>query len=212
MAVAYCLLSVAWLPIALSFVNCSCLKPLLSILFIGILLFSLCGYRLVIDVLQQKAQSSLSAQINRGIAEQELISLKVPASLPYYTNSKDFQYISGEVRIDGTLYQYVKRRIYNDTIEYLCLRNPVKTKLLNAREQFYQLAYNLQVNNPEDGQQHTVIKPLLLEYCPAAKMPFLPSMSVALKSLPPFSMRPLLALPIPAPAQPPERNRFLKMC
>lgn len=188
------------------------MKPLLSILFTGILLFSLCGYRLVIDVLQQRAQNNLTAQINKGVDEQELISLKVPASLPYYTNSKDFQYISGEVQIDGAYYQYVKRRIYNDTFEYLCLRNPVKTKLLSAREHFYQLAYNLQVNNTEDGQQPSVIKPLLLEYCPAAKLPVLNCLEVTLKPVPGFNMRPLLALPIPAPAQPPDQDRFLKLC
>jgi hypothetical protein len=181
------------------------LKGLLSILFSVILLFSLCGYRLVIDVLQQKAQTAMAAQIDTGIDDEELISLKVPASLPYYTNSKDFQYISGEVQLDGAVYQYVKRRIYNDTIEYLCLQNPAKTKLLNAREQFYQLAYDLQLHKSKHGGQHTVIKPLLLEYCATGRLPVAHLVPLTSKRLYHYHLWPLAGLPVPAPAQPPER-------
>ena len=179
---------------------------MLSILFSVILLFSLCGYRLVIDVLQQKAQTAIAAQIDTGIDDEELISLKVPASLPYYTNSKDFQYISGEVQLEGTVYQYVKRRIYNDTIEYLCLQNEAKTKLLNAREHFYQLVYDLQLHKSKHGGQQTVIKPLLLEYYATSRLPEAHLMPLTSKPPSYHYLRPLTMLPVPAPAQPPERT------
>ncbi|OLY92615.1 hypothetical protein BUE76_12480 [Cnuella takakiae] len=136
-------------------------------MFAGILLFSLCGYRVVIDLLQSRADQTMVTAINEEAYQQEqLISLKVPVSLPYYTNSEQFQHISGAVTIEGTVYQYVKRRIYNDSIEYLCLRDVASTRLQGARDQFFQLAYDLQTLKAGKAKQQTPVKPLMLEYCP----------------------------------------------
>jgi hypothetical protein len=170
-----------------------------------VLLFSLCGYRLVISLLQQKAEVAMAARIDRGFKDEDLVSLKAPALLPYYTNSKDFQYISGEVELDGVIYQYVKWRIYNDTIEYLCLQNQAKTRLVNAREQFFQLACNLQLNNTKNEKQTSEVKPLMLEYCPTEKFLFAQASAPSVKHLSLFYLHPCSALPLSAPAQPPER-------
>lgn len=186
------------------------MKRLLSILFAAILLFSLCGYGVVIGLLQRDADQAITSVINEETYGQDnLVSLKVPVSLPYYTNSEQFQHISGEISIDGNLYRYVKRRIYQDSIEYLCLRDPESTRLQGARDQFFQLAYNLEAfKNGKAKQQHT-IKPLMLEYCPQPDdmdNRISPPSGILAKCF----KSSLGAVPFSAlPGQPPEQENFL---
>lgn len=135
-------------------------------MFAVILLFSLCGYRMVIDLLQSQADHAMISVINEeAYGEDNLVSLKVPVSLPYYTNSEQFQHISGDITIEGALYRYVKRRIYRDSIEYLCLRDVTSTSLQSARDQFFQLAYDMQAFKTGKTKQPSPVKPLMLEYC-----------------------------------------------
>lgn len=146
----------------------------------------------------------MAAQIDSGVDTDQLISLKVPVALPYYTNSNEFQYINGEVQIEGIVYQYVKRRIFNDSIEYLCLKDAHKTRLLSAREQFYQLAYDLQVNKHKSSNHPTTIKPLLLEYCQSDRNFSLQAFTLPRQKKPVFYLCPLPQLFDSAPVKPPE--------
>lgn len=77
-------------------------------------------------------------------AEGQLISIKQPANLPYYTNSFDFHRIDGEVNIDGIIFKYVKCRIYNDSLELLCLPNTGKMKIQAAKADFSKMASDFQ--------------------------------------------------------------------
>lgn len=72
----------------------------------------------------------MEAIIENGIANNELLSIKVAVALPPYTDaSKGYEWANGEVRIKGVVYTYVKKRICADGIEFLCLSNAGKTKL-----------------------------------------------------------------------------------
>ncbi len=57
---------------------------------------------------------------------------------------------------------YVKKRIYKDSIEYICLPNQAKTNLRTAREDFFKLVNdlnNLSQNNTSKKQNSTNTKP-----------------------------------------------------
>ncbi len=64
--------------------------------------------------------------------DSELISIKTTLHLPYYTGSNTYERVYGSVTINGVDYEYVKRRVYNDTLELLCLPNHAKTNLKKA--------------------------------------------------------------------------------
>ena len=128
------------------------------------LLFNLCGYRLVFDYLQQQHHLNFTAQLDKDeYADEDLISIKTALSLPYYTASMDFERIDGSIRIDGVEYNYVKRRIINDSLELLCLPNEGKQKLQSAKSDFFKLSNDLQQEKNKKGA--TIIKNVLLEYC-----------------------------------------------
>lgn len=155
----------------------------------------------------------MAATLNReAYAPDALVSLKVPVGLPYYTNSVQYEHVNGTVTIDGVIYQYVKRRIYADSIEYLCLRDMAQTRLQGAREQFFQLAYDLQWNHAAKGHHPSPVKPLMLEYCGPDTWALTPP--VPLLHNDPFTVKTLL-FPKPAktPAtQPPECATVPELC
>ncbi len=124
------------------------MKRLSAILLLGIFSFNIFGYQIVASFLenQQNQQMELAIDGNDYI-ESQLISIKQPTNLPYYTNSFDFHRIDGEVNIDGIIYKYVKCRIYNDSLELLCIPNTGKMKIQAAKADFSKMASDFQQSN-----------------------------------------------------------------
>ncbi len=84
--------------------------------------------------------------------ETELISIKVPADhLGYYINSKQFERVDGQIEINGTAYNYVKRRVYNDSVELLCIPNHTAMQIKSAKDEFFKLVNDLQ--HPGQGKK-----------------------------------------------------------
>lgn len=97
------------------------------------MVFNFYGYRLVISYLQQQQEAVVETKIEeQSYNEAELISIKTTLNLPYYNSSPEFERAYGSISINGIDYEYVKRRVYNDTLELLCLPNYGKTKLQNV--------------------------------------------------------------------------------
>jgi hypothetical protein len=110
------------------------LKRLAAILLWGILLFNWMGYRLLTGILEQDASQRLEARLDRQqYDEDQLISIKVPLThLTYYNTSAEFQRTDGTIDVNGVPYQYVKCRMYNDSLEMLCIPNATELKLRHA--------------------------------------------------------------------------------
>lgn len=124
------------------------MKRLSAILFLGVFSFNIFGYRIVASYLENKQNQQLELALDSNeYADHELISIKQPANLPYYTNSFDFHRIDGEVNIDGVIYKYVKCRIYNDSLELLCIPHTGKMKIQAAKADFSKLAADFQQSN-----------------------------------------------------------------
>ena len=96
-------------------------KQLAAILLIGILFFNWYGYQLLTAYWQQKAENTLVARLDRhDYDDDQLVSIKVPlTTLDYYNSSTSFERVDGQVDINGVHYNYVKRRIFKDSLELL---------------------------------------------------------------------------------------------
>ena len=71
----------------------------------------------------------------------------MPLDLPYQTDWKDFERYDGEVTVDGQHYKYVKRKVQDGMLVVKCIPNENKHRIESAREQFFQLANDLQNTN-----------------------------------------------------------------
>ena len=141
------------------------LKHFTAILFLSVLLFNLAGYQVVIGFLEDRQDSRLVAQLDRHDYDtDELISIKTALSLPYYTNSETYERVDGTIKMDGIEYRYVQRRIFNDSLELLCLPNTVKAQLQAAKSDFFKLSNDWQ-SAPDGKQTSGIIKNVLPEFC-----------------------------------------------
>jgi hypothetical protein len=127
----------------------SALRQPLAILLLLIHLFYSGGYRLVFDRLEAQTGNRMITRIDAdAYDERELVEVRVPVNLPYQANWPEFERYNGEIYMDGVHYNYVKRKLHNDTLILLCLPNQEKTYLLNARETFFSLVNDLQQDAP----------------------------------------------------------------
>jgi len=122
------------------------LKKLFSILLLSLLVFNWVGYHLLVFCMQETASAKLESQLdNNDYDETQLISIKIPVTyLPYYNNSKFYERVDGQIEIEGVQYKYVKRRIYNDSLEMLCIPDHNVMKLLSAKNEFFKFVNDLQ--------------------------------------------------------------------
>jgi hypothetical protein len=122
------------------------LKRTASILLLGILCFNWFGYQLLNAYLEDRANNSLEAQLDdHQYEESQLLLIKVPAvHLAYYTSSSQFERVDGQVEIEGVQYKFVKRRLYNDSLELLCIPNHAAMRLQTAKDEFFKLVNDLQ--------------------------------------------------------------------
>jgi hypothetical protein len=113
---------------------------------LSILLFNWLGYQWLTSILEENSNRQLEKALdNNEYNESDLISIKIPVSyLPYYNNSFKFERVDGQVEIQGLEYKYVKRRIYQDSLEMLCIPNPSVMKLKEAKNEFFRFVNDLQ--------------------------------------------------------------------
>jgi hypothetical protein len=128
------------------FFNLGCLKKIATILLLGILMFNLVGYRLLVTYMQDRMERNMVASLDGNrYDESQLVSVKLPIShLSYYNADSQFERVDGSVELSGVQYRYVKRRIYNDSLEFLCLPDREATALKAFKSDFDRLVNGFQ--------------------------------------------------------------------
>ena len=100
---------------------------LAAIILLLLLSFNFVGYRLWFHLLQKSAETALVARLDaQQYNEADLLTLKIPLKLPYQTIATDFERIDGEIKIDGIIYKYVKRKVEAGHLVLLCLPHTEK--------------------------------------------------------------------------------------
>ena len=158
--------------------------------------------------MESQANAELAEQIGQDqYDETQLISLKVPiTTLAYYHNSTEFEWVDGSIDIQGIRYKYVKRRIYNDSLEVMCIPDAASIRLGEINTAFFRWTNGL-AHTGQDRRQgaHThLLHPLSPDYY-AIRQAFL------LQRPPAFigARKALVSAPIrsrykPVPENPPE--------
>ena len=124
------------------------MKKIASILLLGLLLFNWCGYRWVLNMVQQRADTKLEAKLDRNdYDESQLIEIKVPVNMPYQTDWANFERYDGEVEVNGIHYKYVKRKIQDGQLILKCIPNQTKQSLESAKDDIFKTNNDLQQDN-----------------------------------------------------------------
>ncbi len=144
------------------------MRIIASIFFLTILLFNWFGYRVVMDYVQQKADTHFEQKLdNKEYDATALIEMRAPVNLPYQTDWKEFERVSGEITINGMHYKYVERKLEGGEMIYKCIPDEGKARLVNARENFFKLVNDLQNQQQQKSgkQPAPSYKAFSFDYC-----------------------------------------------
>jgi hypothetical protein len=112
-----------------------------TISLLTVLLFNWVGYWLFISWCEGRETARWESRLEREEYDREqLILFKVPAaSIPYATASADFQRADGELETGNIHYRYVWKRLYNDSVEFLCVPDTEAGRLQQAKTEIIHL-------------------------------------------------------------------------
>lgn len=114
------------------------MRKTIAIFFLIIHVYNLVGYKALFAWLEQKASTSLVSKLDKGqYLDEELVEIKVPYVQLYQPGPTAYERHDGEIEINGQHYNYVKRKITNDTIYLLCVPNKINNNLASAKNAFY---------------------------------------------------------------------------
>jgi maltodextrin utilization protein YvdJ len=101
---------------------------------------------LLISFIEDKSDAQLESRLDENnYDDSQLISITIPVTkLSYYNNSILFERVDGQLEINGVQYKYVKRRLYNDSVELMCIPNQTAIRLSNAKNDFFKVINDIQ--------------------------------------------------------------------
>jgi hypothetical protein len=122
------------------------LRKIAAILLLSILLFNWVGYRLFIAYRESRETAKLEASLDmEQYDSSQLVLLRISAgALPYSNPSDRFERAEGAIEIGHLRYRFVKKRLYNDSIEFLCIPDGAVNRLQTANGNFFSLVNDLQ--------------------------------------------------------------------
>jgi hypothetical protein len=186
------------------------LKRVAAILLSGILFFNWYGYQLLTTYLQNKADRGLEASLDRnGYDESQLLSVRVTlTALSYYNSSTGFERVDGQIEIGGVQYKYVKRRIFKDSLELLCIPNEASMGLQTAKNDFFRLVNDLQQQTAQGKKVPGAYKGFSKDYCQIAYNDLLPGVQKApVIERYRYNAGHLPSRYVPTPENPPDQQR-----
>lgn len=109
------------------------MRKLISIVFISLFLLNVLGYYGLFFGLQYRNTQKMNSQLDAdNYNEEEAITIKVPITIPYATDSRDFERVSGEFEYNGEYYRLVKQRLTHDTLHIVCVKDQHSKRIHQA--------------------------------------------------------------------------------
>ena len=121
-------------------------RKIATILLLSFLFFNWVGYWLFISWFESREETLLESRLDDGRYDtSQLILVRISANhLPYGNASMAFDRESGKIDIGNLHYRYVGKRLYNDSVEFLCLPDREANRFQDAKNNFFSLVNDLQ--------------------------------------------------------------------
>jgi hypothetical protein len=96
-----------------------------TITFILLLLFllNIVGFYGVFVGLKLSTQAALRQQFDADNYANQEVTIKVPITLPYASDSKGYERVDGDFEHNGQVYRLVKQKLQSDTLYIVCVKD-----------------------------------------------------------------------------------------
>jgi hypothetical protein len=127
-------------------------RKLISILFITLFLLNVLGYYGLFIGLHYQNSRLVNQQLDsENYNDEETLTIKMPITIPYATDSRDFERVTGEFEYHGEFYRLVKQRLTRDTLHIVCVKDSQSKRIHQALATYVKTFSD----KPVDGQQNT---------------------------------------------------------
>jgi hypothetical protein len=83
------------------------------------------------------SDENATEQLDKNIYDDAaLVEITIPLNMPYVSNQNNYERCDGSIELKGIHYNYVMRKINNDTLHILCIPNEQKTQLHEAKNDY----------------------------------------------------------------------------
>ena len=138
-------------------------RKIATILLLSFLFFNWVGYWLFISWFEHREAACAVARLDKEqYNADQLIVLKVSADgIPYSNSSTTFERTDGEVEVGNIHYRYVRKRLYNDSVEFLCLPDRESSRLHRVRNDLLRLTTGIPDNHGKSDSKGKTAQLLL---------------------------------------------------
>jgi hypothetical protein len=106
------------------------MKRLVTIVMLCLFLLNVLGYYGIFLGLRHMSVQELVQRLDSdSYRESETTTFKIPLTVPYYTDSRDFERVNGEFEFNGEVYRLVKQRLHQDTLHIVCVKDNESKKI-----------------------------------------------------------------------------------
>lgn len=109
------------------------MKRVITLCLLFLFLLNALGFYGIYAGWQWKNSREMNARLSDdNYSEQETRTFKIPLSLPYGVDSKDYERVEGEFTYEGDVFRLVKQRMYRDTLFLVCIKDVKSTQINQA--------------------------------------------------------------------------------
>jgi hypothetical protein len=117
------------------------MNRLISSALLLILLFNSAGYYFGYIVLRYHAHLELSHHLDLDdYRDAETVTVKVPLTVPYYADSKEYERVNGAFEYKGEFFKLVKQKLERDTLYIVCIKDVRERGLFAIMADFAKLS------------------------------------------------------------------------
>lgn len=104
-----------------------------TLFLLGLFLLNVLGYYGVfvgLEISNTKRMQASFDEERHSIAQE--VTIKVPLTIPYGTDAKEYTRVDGEFEYQGEFYRLVKQRFKKDTLYIVCVKDSTSKKIHRA--------------------------------------------------------------------------------
>ncbi|MEO7990696.1 MAG: hypothetical protein ABI663_14205 [Chryseolinea sp.] len=119
-------------------------------MLLAVFVFQMVGYYFVYLGLRFQANTEMAQRLDiESYTDEETITIKIPFTLPYWSDSKDFERVNGEFVHNGEFYKLVKQELRNDTLHVVCIHDFKEKRNFNFMAGFAKLSADAPVSSKQ---------------------------------------------------------------
>lgn len=108
-------------------------KKLLTLSLLALFLLNMLGYYGVFVGLQVKSGQAMRDRFDsENYSTEQEVTIKVPITIPYATDSRGYERVDGEFEHNGQIYRLVKQKLQSDTLFIVCVKDNQAAKINQA--------------------------------------------------------------------------------